>query len=296
MPSYEPTPKRFSMLSVSHSSASRRSSIDISNTNVANDTPIIQPLAATIDLSSAIKQLQHVRDDSTEGEGGDGERGRSRKAGGDRWTRAVWGHDETIIRAPNAKRESSASTRERIAIWEQRSRSQSMGRSKSRGRDLGPGSRISVVPEMPELASALSLMQEREREREQEQEKRTAEHVEHATTTLHSLGTDYDIQQWQEEVPRQASTQSPFQEDAMVDPMINTPPEAHEPAPYHDRDLDTPGGNSIMSGDWGIHHDMESSGPPADEENDNTHLQHIHAMNNTPEINTKHHPDHTTNR
>ncbi|KAK0636438.1 Alpha/Beta hydrolase protein [Bombardia bombarda] len=35
-----------------------------------------------------------------------------------------------------------------------------MGRSKSRPRDLGPRSRISIVPEMPELTAALSLLEE----------------------------------------------------------------------------------------------------------------------------------------
>jgi len=49
-------------------------------------------------------------------------------------------------------------------MWEQRSRSQSKGRSKSRGRDLGAGSRISVVPEVPELLAALAQLEAKHKE------------------------------------------------------------------------------------------------------------------------------------
>ena len=154
MPSYEPTPRRFSIISVSRT-ASRRNSIDEPSRPVF-DRPPPTP-SSPVDLARALQKLQHVRDGS-EAE----ERGRSRQSVGERAIRTTWGHDEPI-KVPAARRESSASTRDRIAIWEQRSRSQSKGRSKSRGRGLEAGSRISVVPEVPELLAALAQLQTKDR-------------------------------------------------------------------------------------------------------------------------------------
>lgn len=153
MPSYEPTPRRFSIISVSRT-ASRRNSIDEPSRPVF-DRPPPTP-SSPVDLTKALQKLQHVQDGEVE------ERGRSRQSAGERAIRTTWGHDEPI-KVPAARRESSASTRDRIAIWEQRSRSQSKGRSKSRGRGLEAGSRISIVPEVPELLAALAQLQTKER-------------------------------------------------------------------------------------------------------------------------------------
>ncbi|KXX74822.1 Arylacetamide deacetylase [Madurella mycetomatis] len=149
MPNYEPTPRRFSVISVSRSASRRNSIDDIARPNLAPATPGLPPASSPIDLASALKQLQHVE---TEGEA---ERGRARHTGLGR------AHDGAVA-APSARRESSASTRDRIAMWEERSRSQSKGRSKSRGRDVGPRSRISVVPEIPELSAAFAAFREEE--------------------------------------------------------------------------------------------------------------------------------------
>lgn len=162
MPNYEPTPRRFSVLSVSRA-ASRRNSIDDSaRPGLTLDTPGFSQETPVIDLADALKHLQHV---DVEGEK---ERGRSRQSAGHNGPIAVWGHDATV-RAPSARRENSASTRERIAVWEERSRSQSKGRSKSRGRDLahlGAGSRISIVPEVPELAAVFSKLEKEQKQRD----------------------------------------------------------------------------------------------------------------------------------
>lgn len=154
MPSYEPTPRRFSIISVSRT-ASRRNSIDEPSRPVFDRPPPTPSLP--VDLARALQKLQHVQDGSEVED-----RGRSRQSVGERAIRTTWGHDEPI-KVPAARRESSASTRDRIAIWEQRSRSQSKGRSKSRGRGLEAGSRISVVPEVPELLAALAQLQTKER-------------------------------------------------------------------------------------------------------------------------------------
>ncbi|KAK3318115.1 hypothetical protein B0H66DRAFT_516242 [Apodospora peruviana] len=160
MPSYEPTPRRFSIISVSRST-SRRNSIDGANhlSLPVNDAPEVPPLLSPMDLTGTSKYIQHIRD-VTEVVEGEAERGRSRQSTGHRRTStsSTWNQD-VEIQIPFAKRDNSASTRERIAVWEQRSRSQSMGRSKSRGRDLGAGSRISVVPEVPEIPSDISKTQ-----------------------------------------------------------------------------------------------------------------------------------------
>ena len=148
MPNYEPTPRRFSNLSVSRS-ASRRNSIDDSaRPNLLHDLLSLQN-PPPLDLTNALRHLQHVDTD------GEIERGRTRHARGDKPIRSTWGHDATVT-APAAKRESSASTRERIAVWEERSR------SKSRG-DVGQRHRISVVPEVPELSAAFEVFEEEEK-------------------------------------------------------------------------------------------------------------------------------------
>jgi len=156
MPNYEPTPRRFSVLSVSRSASRRNSFDDAARQNLTHDTPGLQQDSPPLDLASALRHLQHVDPDS------EMERGRKRQAGGDNAARRTWGHDG-MVTAPSARRESSASTRERIALWEERSRSQSKGRSKSRGRDLGSRSRISVVPEIPELSAAFVKFAEEEK-------------------------------------------------------------------------------------------------------------------------------------
>ncbi|GAB1316545.1 hypothetical protein MFIFM68171_06755 [Madurella fahalii] len=149
MPNYEPTPRRFSVISVSRSASRRNSIDDIARPSLAPPTPGLPPASSPIDLASALKHLQHVE---TEGEA---ERGRTRFTGAGR-------RHEGTVTAPSARRENSASTRDRIAIWEERSRSQSKGRSKSRGGDVGPRSRISVVPEIPELSAAFAIFREQE--------------------------------------------------------------------------------------------------------------------------------------
>ena len=154
MPSYEPTPKRFSVLSVSRTASRRNSIDDPSHPSLATNPPPTPSYSSPVDLANALKRLQHAPG-ATEPE--EHERGRSRQSVGERAIKSTWGHDEPI-KVPAARRESSASTRDRIAMWEARSRSQSKGRSKSRGRDIGAGSRISVVPEVPELAAALAQL------------------------------------------------------------------------------------------------------------------------------------------
>ena len=155
MPNYEPTPRRFSTLSVSRSASRRNSIDDPARPSLLHDLLSLQD-PPPLDLTNALRHLQHVDTD------GETERGRTRHARGDKAMRSTWGHDDTVT-APSAKRESSASTRERIAIWEERSRSQSKGRSKSRGRDVGPRHRISVVPEVPELSAAFAVFEEDEK-------------------------------------------------------------------------------------------------------------------------------------
>lgn len=154
MPNYEPTPRRFSTLYVPRS-ASRKNSIDGTALPdvVRNPTSHDHP---PVDLTSALQHLQHVE------LGTERERGRTRKSGGDNARRTVLGHNDTQATEPSARRENSARTRERIAEWEARSRSQSKSRSKSRGRDVGSKHRISVVPEIPDLALSLSAFEQQE--------------------------------------------------------------------------------------------------------------------------------------
>ena len=156
MPNYEPTPRRFSTLSVSRSASRRNSIDDPARPSLLHDLLSLQD-PPPLDLTNALRHLQHVDID------GETERGRTRHARGDKSMRSTWGHD-AVVTAPSAKRESSASTRQRIAIWEERSRSQSKGRSKSRGRDVGPRHRISVVPEVPELSAAFAVFEEEEKD------------------------------------------------------------------------------------------------------------------------------------
>lgn len=151
MPSYEPTPRRFSIISVSRSASRRNSIDDPGHQSLARDSLGLQD-SRPVDLANVLRHLQHVGPEDEE------ERGRTRQSGGDNAMRATWGHDKTVT-APAAKRESSASTRERIALWEERSRSLSKGRSKSRRRDTGSRNRISVVPEVPELSTAFAAFE-----------------------------------------------------------------------------------------------------------------------------------------
>ncbi|KAK4177295.1 Alpha/Beta hydrolase protein [Triangularia setosa] len=160
MPSYEPTPRRFSVLSVPQSAAaSRRNSFDD-----ATQPSLVHNnhggTGATVNLELILSRLQFF-------DAKDEERGRSRNG------------IDTGFEAPVARRrESSASTREKIALWEERSRSQERGqdgqreldrrgRSKSRLRDLTAGNRVSVVPEVPELAATFkNFAKEKKREEE----------------------------------------------------------------------------------------------------------------------------------
>jgi hypothetical protein len=152
MPNYEPTPRRFSIISVSRS-ASRRNSIDnATRLKPVQDRPNIQD-SSSIDIVGILRHLQHVQPEREE------ERGRTRQIGRDNATK-ITGGNEGAVTALFAKRESSASTRDRIVMWEERSRSQSKGRSKSRGRDIG-SHRISVVPEVPELSAVLAAIEQR---------------------------------------------------------------------------------------------------------------------------------------
>lgn len=152
------------MITVSRSASRRNSIDDATRPSLATGPPPTPSFSSPVDLAEALRQLQHAQDKP---EGDDGrERGRSRQVVGERAIPSTWGHDEPI-KVPAARRENSASTRNRIAMWEQRSRSQSKGRSKSRARDLGAGSRISVVPEIPEIQAALSKLGEKERTSEE---------------------------------------------------------------------------------------------------------------------------------
>lgn len=151
MPNYEPTPRRFSVISVSRG-ASRRNSLDgAARPNLGPATPSLPPTSSPIDLAGALKQLQHVetRDEV--------ERGRARHARGKR------GHDGTVA-ARFERSETSTRTKDRIAMWEERSRSQSKGRSRSMGRDAGPKARVSMVPELPELFAALAAFEARSKQ------------------------------------------------------------------------------------------------------------------------------------
>jgi len=171
MPNYEPTPRRFSVLSVSRSASRRNSFDDAARPNPTHDALRPQQDSPPLDLARALRHLQHVDPDS------EMERGRKRQVGGDNAARTTWGHDG-MVTAPSAIRENSASTRERIALWEERSRSQSKGRSKSRGRDLGSRNRISVVPEIPELSAAFAkFAEEEEGESGADQETRVTSHA-----------------------------------------------------------------------------------------------------------------------
>ncbi|KAK0620094.1 hypothetical protein B0T14DRAFT_566875 [Immersiella caudata] len=195
MPSYEPQPRRFSIITVSRS-ASRRNSIDEpSNPALATGPPPTPSYSSTVDLSEALRKLQHADDGN--------ERGRSREVVGERAIRTTWGHDEPI-KIPSARRDSSASTRDRIAMWEQRSRSQSKGRSKSRGRGLEAGSRISVVPEVPELLAALAQLERKQQTMEksplsrQDGEEPSAEHSDESAIEAdeHQESPAYDGRQY----------------------------------------------------------------------------------------------------
>ncbi|KAK3294144.1 uncharacterized protein B0H64DRAFT_425088 [Chaetomium fimeti] len=153
MPNYEPTPRRFSTVSVPRSS-SRKNSVDatihpaVGYNSTLHDHP-------PVDLADALQHLQHVELESEQ------ERGRTRQSGGDNARRTIPSHNG-LPTSLSAQRESSASTRERIAVWEARSRSQSKSRSKSRGGDAGSKHRISVVPEVPDLALAFSAFRPQE--------------------------------------------------------------------------------------------------------------------------------------
>ncbi|KAK3903712.1 Arylacetamide deacetylase [Staphylotrichum tortipilum] len=169
MPNYEPTPRRFSIITVSRS-ASRRNSIDDSaRPSLTGAHGHRLPDSPPPDLAAALRRLQHVEPE------GEAERGRSRVVGGDKATWATWGHDGPMT-APSVRRGSSASTRERIVLWEERSRSQSKGRSKSRGRDVGSWHRVSVVPEVPELSAAFAVFDEEERMKVVVERSDTTEH------------------------------------------------------------------------------------------------------------------------
>ncbi|KAK1749492.1 Arylacetamide deacetylase [Echria macrotheca] len=145
MPSYEPTPKRFSVLTVpSHASTSRRNSIDEPHLRPATDT---SPKEAEERGRTSTRLQRSRRPDPII---------------------TTWGHDEPI-RVPTARgrRDSSASTRDRIAEWEERSRSVSQSRrtARSKSRGVGAGSRVSVVPEVPEIAAAMARFAQEEEER-----------------------------------------------------------------------------------------------------------------------------------
>ncbi|KAH6855893.1 hypothetical protein B0I37DRAFT_395776 [Chaetomium sp. MPI-CAGE-AT-0009] len=150
MPNYEPTPRRFSTLYVPRT-PSRKNSID----GAAYPGTIKKPGHPPVDLAEGLQHLQHVEFESQQ------DRGRPRQSGGDNARKAISGY-ERLASAPSARREGSASTRERIAVWEARSRSQSNSRSKSRGGDSGSKHRISVVPEVPDLALAFSAFRQEE--------------------------------------------------------------------------------------------------------------------------------------
>ncbi|KAK4032524.1 Arylacetamide deacetylase [Parachaetomium inaequale] len=151
MPNYEPTPRRFSTISVSRSASRRNSIDDAARPSIVRVPPDLQD-SPPVDLANVLRHLQHVEQE------GEQERGRTRQSGGDNATRATRG-DDGLVTAPSARRENSASTRERIVLWEERCRSRSKGRSKSRGRDTGSKHRISVVPEVPELVTAFTTFQ-----------------------------------------------------------------------------------------------------------------------------------------
>ncbi|KAK4184618.1 Alpha/Beta hydrolase protein [Podospora australis] len=170
MPSYEPTPRRFSVISVSQT-ASRRNSIDDPARQSLVQNHAVDPSQETsVDLSAVLKQLQHVEHDE--------QRQRGRSVG----PRAVWGQvreeaTASAIRAPSARRErnSSPSTKERISLWEEKGRSLSRHgaaeREKSRGRSRSrvlfesatAGNRVSVVPEIPELTAAFKKFENGEK-------------------------------------------------------------------------------------------------------------------------------------
>ncbi|EAQ87403.1 hypothetical protein CHGG_04022 [Chaetomium globosum CBS 148.51] len=153
MPNYEPTPRRFSTLYVPHL-GSRKNSIDGTTHPSFNQNPTPHDYPP-VDLAGALQQLQHVEPQSER------ERGRMRQSGGDNAKRTSW-RDDAVAVAPSARRESSTSTRERIEEWEARSRSQSKSRSKSRSRDMGSKHRISVVPQIPDLALAFGAFKKQE--------------------------------------------------------------------------------------------------------------------------------------
>lgn len=178
MPSYEPTPRRFSTISVSRTS-SRRDSIDATPrpSLAVSNAPVFPLLTSPLDLAGASEHFKETVDAE-----GETERGRPRQSAHRRSVTA-WTHD-VGIKLPFAKRNTSASTRDRIVMWEERSRSQSKGRSKSRGRDLGLGTRISVVPEMPELPAGLSGLGKPEKFEEGESSKITEKEPRDVSGTL----------------------------------------------------------------------------------------------------------------
>ncbi|KAM7201777.1 hypothetical protein V8F20_004738 [Naviculisporaceae sp. PSN 640] len=192
MPNYEPTPRRFSTISVPQTPSRRNSFDNINRPSLAVTDGLAFPsLASPLDLSAVLKRLQQTQDhtsiEKTDGE--DDERGRSRQSAGHRRSATAWSHHGSPgIQIPSArKRENSASTRERIAMWEERSRSQSKGRSKSRGRDLGH--RVSIVPEVPELPSNFAVIGSKEETEVNESEENDDGHGRPTTSTEAALHT-----------------------------------------------------------------------------------------------------------
>lgn len=176
MPNYEPTPKRFSVISVPLPRlASRRNSIDdaFQPKHVYDSSEVNE--SSPVDLVAALQHLHHIESEREE------ERGRSRFVGGDQAEGAA-------LAAPFARRENSASTRERIAVWEERSHNRSHGRSESGGKNSDTRRRISVVPEIPEQTSAWDAPQA-----QMELEGQRANHMQPAETTPSLLHRDHRL-------------------------------------------------------------------------------------------------------
>ena len=102
--------------------------------------PQVPPLPEL--LAETIKKLKDTKD-------GEGEPDRARDTG--RQSLDIATRDPLWDDRSRTGRRRSVSTRDKVAMWEDRSRSRSMGRSKSRRRHFEDATRVSLVPEVPDL-------------------------------------------------------------------------------------------------------------------------------------------------
>ena len=142
MPNYEPIARKLFATPPASRTGSRKNSMhDTPRPSFSSENdPQVPPLPDL--LAETIKRLKDTRD-------GDGEPDRTRDTG--RQSLDIATRDPLWDDSSRTGRRRSASIRDKVAMWEDRSRSRSMGRSKSRRRHLEDATRVSLVPEVPDL-------------------------------------------------------------------------------------------------------------------------------------------------